>query len=273
MQMESPEPSAKKCCSDDIRDDITIEDKAEPGLFEELLSYLQAISNPVRLEIILFIEKNPRSVKEIARHINSNYDNTKKHIDRLMKTGIIKKEAGIGEETSKGSLPVWKYSLIPGGMESLIRSLNSFSNLNLQIISEKTEECMNLCSEKFAETFKSLPSVVVLGGDDDGKRFTLFSGVTKIGRMTGESPSANPPENIALSKSYLSVTRAGSPHAIFREDKNGWYFIDFNSTNGSYINHKAVPPENPVKLLDGDIIDLGKGITRARLVFHKGSGE
>ncbi|MBN2735074.1 MAG: FHA domain-containing protein [Methanomicrobiaceae archaeon] len=271
--MEYPESSVKKCCSDDILDDITIEDNIEPGLFEELLSYLQAISNQVRLEIILFIEKNPKSVKEISRHINSNYDNTKKHIDRLMKIGLIKKEAGIGEETSKGSLPVWKYSVNPGGMESVIRSLNSFSNLNLQIVSEKTTECLSLCNEKFGSRYESRAFVVALGGEDDGKIFYLSQDETRVGRIAGDLDYSSFPNVIALSGAYISVTRINSSHGVFSLDKSGWHFIDMGSTNGSYVNHKAVEPKKRLLLSDGDIIDLGKGITRARLVFHKGNGE
>ena len=263
IQMNFPVNPASKS----VLDDITLEDDAEPGLFEELLAYLQAISNPVRLEIILYIEKNPRSVKEIARYISSNYDNTKKHIDKLMTTGIIKKEEGIGEETSKGSLPVWKYSLIPGGMESVIRSLNSFSNLNLQIVNEMSEEFFGMYGEKSSqETFKPA-CLCVLGGEDDGRSFHLLSDKVAIGRA---SPGCELNENsgiIVLSGSYQSVTRIGSSHALVRFCNDGWYLSDLNSTNGSFVNHSPLMHGKEVKLNPGDIIDLGRGPTRARLVF------
>ena len=44
----------------------------------------------------------------------TSYENTKKHLDKLMSIGVIKKEAGLGAPTSKGIHPVWQYSLVPG---------------------------------------------------------------------------------------------------------------------------------------------------------------
>lgn len=257
--------SAGNICSDDR----TLEYEAESGLFEELLGYLQAISNPVRLEIILFIEKRPRSVREIAKHTNTNYDNAKKHIEKLMKTGIIKKEAGIGEETSKGSLPVWKYSVIPGGIESVIRNLNSFSNLDLRIISDKANEAVCMFCEKYSVKEEEFSYLAVLGGDDDGKIFHLKSLETRIGRA---SVSVDYEENsgfIGLCRTYLSVTRIDGPHAAIKREGTECFFVDLGSTNGSYINHRAVLKGESVLLSDGDKIDLGKGSTRARLIFYK----
>lgn len=249
-------------------DEITLEDSAEPGLFEELLEYLQAISNPARLEIILFIENSPKSVREIANHINSNYDNTKKHIEKLLNAGIIKKEAGIGSETSRGALPVWKYSLIHGGIESIIRNLNSFSNLDLRIISDKAEEAKSFLNESLFKTGMEKPYLTVLGGDDDKKVFPLKAGDTRIGRCTGDYKTEEQGGTIALAGSYLSVTRISSAHGIIKRKDRQCFFHDYGSTNGSYINHKPVLKGKAVLLSDGDIIDLGSGQTRARLVFH-----
>ena len=61
------------------------------------------------------------------------YENTKKHLDKLLSIGVIKKEAGLGAPTSKGIHPVWEYSLVPGGLEAIIRNLGLFSNARVQI--------------------------------------------------------------------------------------------------------------------------------------------
>jgi DNA-binding transcriptional ArsR family regulator len=247
--------------------DATFEEQAEPGLLEELLEYLQAISNPVRLEIIKFIEKGPKSVREIANHIDSNYDNTKKHIDKLLKAGIIRKEPGIGKETSRGALPVWKYSIMYGGIESIIRNLNSFSNLDLKIISDRALEAINIINENLSGSSKE-PYLQVLGGDDDKKAFSLVSSVTKIGRTTGKVETEEDSGNVVLAGSYISVTRITGIHAEIQKKGDQCIFSDYGSTNGSYINYKPVIKGEPIILSDGDIIDLGRGQTRARLIFH-----
>jgi DNA-binding transcriptional ArsR family regulator len=248
--------------------DVTIQDHAESGLLEELLEYLQAISNPARLEIITFIEKGPKSVREIAAHINSNYDNTKKHIDRLLRAGIIKKEPGIGKETSRGALPVWKYSLMQGGIESIIRNLNSFSNLDLRIISDRALEVIDALNENFSGTSGKEPYLEVLGGEDDKKTFTLKLPLTKIGRTTGVFRAEENVNAVVLAGSYISVTRISGIHAEIHKNGSQCIFCDPGSTNGSYINHKPVIKGDKIILSDSDIIDLGSGQTRARLVFH-----
>ncbi|WP_421908331.1 FHA domain-containing protein [Methanolacinia petrolearia] len=220
--------------------DVTLEDHAEPGLLEELLEYHQAISNPVRLEIITFIERGPKSVREIANHINSNYDNTKKHIDRLLNAGIIRKEPGIGKETSRGALPVWKYSLMYGGIKSIIRNLNSFSDLDLKIISDKAMEAIEILNENLSGLAGNEPYLQILGGDDDKKVFPVISPVTRISGV----------------------------HAEIQRQGTQYIFSDPGSTNGSYINYKPVIKGESIILSDGDIIDLGRGKTRARLIFH-----
>ena len=255
---KSPEPD----------DEITLEDDSEPGLFEELLEYLQAISNPVRLEIIMFIENNPRSVREIANHIRSNYDNTKKHINKLLNAGIIKKEAGIGEETSRGALPVWKYSLVYGGIESIIRNLNFFSNLDLKIINDRAMEAISFLNESLHKSTEADPYLEVLGGDDDRKIFALKSLRTIIGRKVGDYEYEKEENLISLSGSYTAVTRITGIHAVILKRDGKCFFCDHESTNGSYINYKPVRSGDEVSLTDGDLIDLGSGRTRARLIFH-----
>ena len=74
----------------------------------------------------------------------TSYENTKKHLDKLMSIGVIKKEAGLGAPTSKGIHPVWQYSLVPGGLESIIRNLGLFSNTRVQIIGGKSHGGWNL---------------------------------------------------------------------------------------------------------------------------------
>lgn len=249
-------------------EDITLENDAESGLLEELLEYLQAISNPSRLEILMLIEKGPRSVREISDQINLSYDNTKKHIEKLLGAGIIRKEPGIGKETSRGALPVWKYSLMPGGIESVIRNLNSFSNLDLKIVNDKVSETVNLLNKRISRSGGMKPYLQVLGGDDDNKLFFLISPLTRIGRETRGHMTEETEGFIALSGSYYSVTRITGTHAEIYKDGANFFFCDPGSTNGSSINHRPVMKGDRIHLSDGDIIDLGRGQTRARLIFH-----
>ena len=58
-----------------------------------------------------------------------SYQNTKKHLDRLVSTGLVQRAAGFGRETDRGIAPVWKYSLAEGGLENITRTLGVFSSI------------------------------------------------------------------------------------------------------------------------------------------------
>jgi pSer/pThr/pTyr-binding forkhead associated (FHA) protein len=160
--------------------------------------------------------------------------------------------------------------VIPGGIESVIRNLNSFSNLDLRIINDKANEAICMFGESYLVKDEKFSYIVVLGGDDDGKLFHLRSVETKIGRASSSIEYEENSGLIGLSQTYLSVTRVdGCSHAVFKKKGTECYFVDLGSTNGSYINHRAVLKGESVLLSDGDTIDLGKGSTRARLIFYK----
>ena len=99
--------------------------------YVELSEYLEVLSNSQRLKILKILEKSPKEVRKIAGEIDTSYENTKKHLDKLLSTGLIRKEAGLGQATSKGVHPVWKYSLVPGAMEAIVRNLGLFSNIRI----------------------------------------------------------------------------------------------------------------------------------------------
>ena len=116
---------------------IVVEDTAES--LDELSEYLDVLSSSARLRIVKFLEKKPRDARAISHEIETSYENTKKHLDKLMSIGVIKKEAGLGAPTSKGIHPVWQYSVVPGGLESIIRNLGLFSNTRVQIIGGRSQ--------------------------------------------------------------------------------------------------------------------------------------
>ena len=55
------------------------------------------------LRILKFLEKKPRDARGISKEIETSYENTKKHLDKLLSIGVIKKEAGLGAPTQRGS--------------------------------------------------------------------------------------------------------------------------------------------------------------------------
>lgn len=240
----------------------------ESDSLEELSEYLDVLSSSARLRILKFLEKKPRDARSISREIETSYENTKKHLDKLLSIGVIKKEAGLGAPTSKGIHPVWEYSLVPGGLEAIIRNLGLFSNTKVQITgSEISRRLDDVKSTLNHEVLGDIPAVIILGGSDDGKVFLLKKDSVSIGRIDPASRTASRPgEDIVLSENYSAVTRVTRPHGRILRDNGGWYIEDCGSTGGTQLNNKHLEKNVRTLLHDGDLIELAKGVSGGRFL-------
>lgn len=264
----------------------------DPEYYDDLSLYLNALSNPTRLKILKVLEPRSMDLREIAGHIGTSYENTKKHMVKLLNAGMVKKEAGIGRCTSKGALPVWKYSLVSGGMEMVIRNLGIFSNIDVRIsggaFAEKMEETRRMVAAEYAG---DTPVLVMAEETEEAFVFLLTDVETHIGRadavgMAGidaEGPDipatyipsslARPDGEIVLSRRYDAVTRVSKPHGIIRKSEAGWTYEDCRSTSGSYINDQKVHPGVQHPLKDGDVLEVARGMKGARFLFILGDAE
>ncbi|MDD1706828.1 MAG: FHA domain-containing protein [Methanoregulaceae archaeon] len=239
-----------------------------PDYYSELSEYLEVLSNSQRLKILKILEKRPKDVRMIASEINTSYENTKKHLDKLISMGLIRKEVGLGQQTSKGVHPVWKYSLVPGAMEAVVRNLGIFSNMRINIddadLKKKLDEVRQAVE---GEISGKKPMVILLGGSDDGKLFILEHPETRVGRIDPARPeAAESSSEIVLSREYSSVSRISKPHGIIKREGPNYYFEDRGSSGGSFLNSVELPKGQPVVIHDSDLLELGKGAQGARLL-------
>lgn len=246
-----------------------------PDYYNELSEYLEVLSNSQRLKILKLLEKKPRDVRMIASEIETSYENTKKHLDKLMGMGLIRKEVGLGQQTSKGVHPVWKYSLVPGAMEAVVRNLGIFSNMRIQMadsdMKQRLEEVRNAIQEDIAG---DNPMLILLGGKDDGKCYYVKEEGVRIGRVDpGQAASGVTDGDVILSREYSSVSRISRPHAFLRREGKKWLLEDRGSTGGTFLNSTPIQKRVPVEVSDGDLIELAKGTAGARLLIIIPGGE
>ena len=88
--------------------------------------------------------------------------------------------------------------------------------------------------------------LVVIYGPDLGRRIALGYGDFAIGRS---SRSDLPLEQESVSRNHARISRA----------RDGWVLADLGSTNGTYVNDRAVQER---KLADGDQIKIGRSILK-----------
>ncbi|MCM2466272.1 FHA domain-containing protein [Methanoculleus oceani] len=235
---------------------------------QELSEYLDVLSSSTRLKILKVIERRPKDVRQISAEIETSYENTKKHLDKLLSIGVVRKEAGLSRPTAKGIHPVWKYSLVPGGLEAITRSLGLFSNLKLTLTDAVLAKKLAGVRETFSGEFAGQPPVVILlGGAEDGRVFPLGHDSVAIGRADPGTPG-RPEREIVLGEEYAAVTRVSRPHARLTRRRDGaWLIEDCGSTGGTFVNGMPLDRGMRRELHDGDLIELAKGAPGATLVF------
>jgi DNA-binding transcriptional ArsR family regulator len=246
----------------------TISISSDPIFLEELSEYLEVLSNPLRLKIVKFIEREPREMTAIAEHVGMSYQNTKKHLDRLVSTGLVQRAAGFGRETERGIAPVWKYSLADGGLENLTKTLGVFSSIATPMgyndISERIRAVRSALGENGGPAG---PVLYLIGGPADGRAFILTTDRIPMGREDPDNPPTGAEGMVVLPIEYRAVTRVTKPHAFLVQSVDSWQIEDNASTGGTFLNSVRLDPLKRTPLANGDVIDLSVGANAARFLF------
>jgi diguanylate cyclase (GGDEF)-like protein len=90
------------------------------------------------------------------------------------------------------------------------------------------------------------PCLVIISGDDMGRRFELGNQEVSIGRA----------DNCTICVNTDQVSRK---HATIQHILGRYYLVDNRSTNGTFVNEQKV---ERAKLLDGDQIRVGKTVLK-----------
>ncbi|HOT02857.1 MAG TPA: FHA domain-containing protein [Methanolinea sp.] len=235
----------------------------------DLSEYLEILANSTRLRILRLLERRPMDARSLSIETGTSYENTKKHLERLLSAGLVTRRPGLGKETSRGIHPVWEYSPVPGVIHTLQRDLGILLALPPQIRIAGMQDQVSTVRRRIAEELGSPGRIlVVLGGEWDQKIIPLSSLAIALGRAE-EGRTADLPgcEIVAFPPSYRSLTRISRPHALISVMGGGCLVEDCGSTGGTYINGKRIPDRKKAAVRDGDLIALSMGEFGVSLLF------
>jgi hypothetical protein len=250
-------------------DTIIIEQKDAPDITVELAEYLDVLGSEIRLNILKLLGSEPMDVELVSHLLFKRFNkvsartNTKKHIDKLMNVGLVMPLSEAGKRNSRW---VTNYVLVPGGIETAMRTLKKVMRIDLGFeVGRKVEGVRNMISEEFSDTFAV---VKVLGGVDDGREFLLKEPEVNIGRIDINNPDRyDPKTDVVLSNQYRAVTRVGKPHARLLLLQDEWFIELCEGQNPTYLWDKKLQKRRKQKLNDGDIIHFAEGLKGVRLLF------
>ncbi len=246
---------------------IVVKQKNAADITVELADYLEILGSPVRLTILKMLMVEPMDVQYLShclyeKGITSTRENTKNHIDKLLKIGLVVKQTG-----ERDNRAVMQYALVPGGIEVAVRTLGRVMKMDLKLeLRSQAEGVKKKLGEEFLQEYAA---VKVLGGEDDGHIFQLRTDHVSIGRIDVEHQDTYDPLNdIVLSDSYSVVTRVSKPHAMLLYENGKWFVEQCEGVNGTYLWEKRLIKNRKEPLKNGDMITLAEGAKSVRIVFE-----
>lgn len=102
--------------------------------------------------------------------------------------------------------------------------------------------------------------LTIFNGEDKGKTFKVHKDeFVLIGRKANFNTHDLASFTILLDNSYSTVSNVAKPHLKLFYENEGWYILDEESSNGTYIADKKVKHGVPTKLKANSFLKLSKG--------------
>jgi pSer/pThr/pTyr-binding forkhead associated (FHA) protein len=246
---------------------IVIKQKNATDITVELADYIEILGSSVRLTILKMLMVEPMDIQYIShclyeKGITSTRENTKNHIDKLLKIGLVVRQTG-----ERDSRAVMQYALVPGSLEGAIRTLSRVMKMDLTL--ELISQAQDVKAKIGEELLQGFVTVKVPSGADDGHVFYPGKYEVRIGRVDIENQDKYDPKNdIVLSDSYGVVTRVSKPHARLLLEGDHWCVEHREGVNGTHLWERKLSKNKKEPLKHGDIITLAEGAKSVRLVFE-----
>lgn len=245
-------------------------DPKDSDLISEKLS---AVNNEARFSILKILrdfdrenkrdtgdyKKEPLYSREINTLLLKNYNiniSTQmlgQHIKQLGEAGLVK-EVDVKKEVPNkiGPRAVKGYVLKEDAFEDLFLDINFLADELLTFFD------LYKTNKRFQDEEHCV--LTVFNGHDKGKTFKVNKDETVlIGRKGNFNPGDLAAFTILLDNSYSTVSGVSKPHLKLFYKKDGWYILDEESSNGTFIADREVPKGRATKLSPNSFIKLSKG--------------
>lgn len=255
--------------SDSEIDKTVIIDPNNPDLISIKLA---AVNNKVRFSILKILrdfdkenkredgyKKEPFYSREINSLLLKNYNieiTTQmlgQHLKQLVEADLIK-EVDVKKEVPN--------KIGPRTVKGFVLREDAFEDLFLDInfLSDELLSFFNLynTNQRFHDEGNCV--LTVFNGADKGKTFKVNKNETVlIGRKGSFSQADLASFSILLDNSYSTVSNVSKPHLKLFYKNDGWYILDEDSSNGTFISDREIPKGRATKLNANSFIKLSKG--------------
>lgn len=234
---------------------------------------LSAVNNEARFSILKILrdfdkenkrdngeyKKEPYYSREINTLLLKNYNiniTTQmlgQHLKQLTEAGFVR-EVDVKKEVPN--------KIGPRSVKGFVLKEDAFEDLFLEINFLADELLTFFDLYKTNKRFQDEEHCVltVFNGSDKGKTFKVNKDETVlIGRKGNLNPGDLASFTILLDNSYSTVSSVSKPHLKLFYKNDGWYILDEESSNGTFIADREVPKGRATKLSANSFIKLSKG--------------
>lgn len=219
------------------------EGQAEAVAYESLATYLKALSNARRLQVLHFLVR-PRSMEEIASELGVARQTAVEHVQQLVELGFVQQGRTRGEH---GAIT---YSLVPQRLFHVHEMLGSLGSLTADLEEQDDFRLPTQLAptvDKAAPREQELPRLTIVHGMRVGQTTVLGgSGPWLVGRDL----------HAAICLDYDPYVSAR--HLEVRRGPNGFEVADLYSSNGSWLDWKRIPRGGVERLDNGGLVRAGK---------------
>lgn len=217
---------------------------------DALASAMRSLSNAKRLRLLRFLVE-PHYLEDIARDLGVARQSAQEHVDQLLAQGLIEATRGRGDHG-----PVTAY------VTNLPRLFDIYDQLGHQLGLVDRD-----MSERIHANARTAPlegaSVARAAGDTP--RVTIVHGI-RIGQtvlLEGEGPwliGRDPHALLCLDYDHYVSHR----HAEIRRTRGGFELADLYSSNGTWLDWRAIPRGGTSQLVNGGLLRVGKSLVLFR---------
>lgn len=215
--------------------------------FEGLARDLAPLGSATRLRLLNYLT-SPRYLEEVATFLEMNRNAAKKHVDQLVKAGVVSKAPAQRE----GGLVV-EYRIVPEKLFEVFDSMRALGTLRPvgapPVDLARTKAVEGVPRDRTMENV--LPRFVVVYGIDVGATVPVTP--------TGDAPWLMGREKdcpLQLSNDPFASGR----HAQIERRAGVFQLTDLFSTNGTMLDWERIPPGRAMPLANGHVVGIGKTI-------------
>lgn len=226
---------------------------------------LAAVNNKVRFSILEILRdnqkynKNPLYSREINSILFNNYNISitpqmfGQHMKKLVDANLIE-EIDVKKEVPNkvGKRTVKAFILKEDAFDDLFLEINFLSDELFTFFD------LYKSNQKFQD--EDCCVLTVFNGVDKGKTFRVQKDETVlIGRKGNFSEDDFSSVSILLDNSYDTVSSISKPHLKLFYKNDGWYIVDDDSSNGTFIGDIEVQKGRFTKLKSNSFLKLSRG--------------